>query len=98
MKREVFNKYAEEIAKKFNLSHEDMFSPSRKRDRVDARHMLYHLCKERPMRISYIQKYMEENGLAVCHTTIIHGLKKAKHNMREDKDFKSMTNSINKNV
>ena len=42
--------------------------------------MLYYLCRQRPVRISYIQRFMKEQGYSVAHSTIIHGYKKAKFN------------------
>ena len=44
------------------------------RERVDARHLLYYLCSKRPMRITYIQKYMKANGYNINHSSIIHGI------------------------
>lgn len=94
MKKEVFDKYALAIAEQFHLSLEQMFEKKRRRDCVDARQMLYYLCMERPIRISYIQRFMEENGHSVTHSTIIHGYKKAKQLIDSDDDFKDLINDI----
>ena len=56
--------------------------------------MLYYLCMERPIRISYIQRFLEDNGYSVAHSTIIHGYKKAKEMIESDKDFKDVVNMI----
>ena len=53
MKKEIFNNYADTIAKEFHLSLDEMFARSKKRDIVDARQMLYYLCMERPMRLRH---------------------------------------------
>ena len=58
MKKEIFDSYAESIAKQFHLSLDQMFDKSKRRDIVDARQMLYYLCMQRPIRISYIQRFM----------------------------------------
>lgn len=94
MKKEVFDTYALAIAEQFHLSLEQMFEKKRRRDCVDARQMLYYLCMERPIRISYIQRFMEENGHSVTHSTIIHGYKKAKQLIDSDDDFKDLINDI----
>lgn len=94
MKKDIFNKYSIEIAKQFHLSLDKLFEKTKKREVVDARQMLYYLCMERPIRISYIQRFMEDNGYTVSHSTIIHGYKKAKQMIDSDKDFESVAKQI----
>jgi chromosomal replication initiator protein len=90
MKKEIFDKYAVAIAKQFHLTLDQMFDKTKRRDIVDARQMLYYLCMERPIRISYIQRFMEEQGYSCAHSTIIHGYRKAKQMIDIDKDFKDV--------
>jgi len=94
MKRKVFDAYATAIAKEFHLELDQMFSPARRRDIVDARQMLYYLCMERPIRLSYIQTFMEQNDCPVQHSTILHGYKKAKELIDNDKDYQDIVDSI----
>mgnify|MGYP000076496443 FL=1 len=94
MKREVFDSYAKSIAQEFHLSLDKLFEKTKKREVVDARQMLYYLCMERPIRISYIQRFLEDNGYSVAHSTIIHGYKKAKEMIESDKDFKDVVKMI----
>ena len=94
MKKKVFDTYAKAIAKQFHITLDEMFDKTRKRECVDARQMLYYLCMERPIRISYIQRFMEEQGHSVCHSTIIHGYKKAKALIDKDKDFQKLVEDI----
>jgi hypothetical protein len=49
---------------------------------------------ERPIRISYIQRFMEENGHDICHSTIIHGYKKAKALIDTDKDYEYVVKKL----
>ncbi len=63
MKERIFNLYAKRVGELYNLSPEELFKKSKTRECVDARHLLYYLCSKRPMRITYIQKYMKENGM-----------------------------------
>ena len=97
MKREIFDRYATAIANRFNLTLDEMFAKNKRRDSVDARQMLYFLSRERPIRISYIQNFMEENGHIVTHSTIIHGYNKAKESIDNDQDYAEVVNMI-KNV
>ena len=49
---------------------------------------------ERPIRISYIQRFMEDQGHKVSHSTIIHGYKKAKELIDKDKDYESVVKTL----
>ena len=94
MKKDIFEQYANAIATQFHLTMDQMFDKTKKREIVDARQMLYYMCMERPIRISYIQRFMEEQGHKVSHSTIIHGYKKAKELIDKDKDFQSVVSAI----
>ena len=96
MKKEIFNNYANAVAKQFHLELDHMFSKNRRRDIVDARQMLYYLCMERPIRVSYIQRFMADHGCDVYHSTILHGYKKAKELIDKDKDYQSVIDLNNK--
>jgi|TARA_R100001369_G_scaffold331_2_gene870 chromosomal replication initiation ATPase DnaA len=96
MKKAIFDRYANAIAKEFNLTLEEMFSTSRKQHLVEARQMLYYLCRERPMRISSIQTYLKDNGLDIHHSTIIHGNKKAKELIKSDPDYSNLSERISR--
>lgn len=94
MKREIFDKYAIAIADRFHLTLDEMFTKTKKREVVEARQMLYFLSRERPIRIFYIQKFMEDNGLFVAHSTIIHGYKKAKEFVDTDRDYAEIVDQL----
>ena len=94
MKKDIFDAYAVAIAEQFHLTLDQMFDKTKKREIVDARQMLYYLCMERPIRISYIQRFMEDQGHSVAHSTIIHGYKKAKEMIDSDKDFEDVVKRI----
>lgn len=94
MKKDIFDAYATAIAKQFHLTLDQMFDKTKRREIVDARQMLYYLCMERPIRISYIQRFMEDQGHSVAHSTIIHGYKKAKELIDKDQDFQDVVTQI----
>ena len=94
MKKDIFDEYAKSIAKKFHISIDEMFSKNRRRDIIDARQMLYYLCIERQIRISYIKRFMEENGHSVTHSNIIYSYKKAKELIDGDSDYKNIITEI----
>jgi len=94
MKRDILDVYAKAIAKKFHITLDEMFEKNRRRDIVDARQMLYYLCMERPIRVSYIKRFMEENGHKVTHSNIIYSYKKAKELIDGDSDYKNLITEI----
>ena len=94
MKERIFNLYAKRVGELYNLSREELFKKSKTRECVDARHLLYYLCSKRPMRITYIQKYMKENGYTINHSSIIHGINVMKEKISEDADYIEVINSF----
>jgi chromosomal replication initiation ATPase DnaA len=98
MKQDVFNQYVDRISDLFNIKKEDLFSKSKKRELVDARHLLYYLCFQRPMRINYIQKFMQENGYNIQHSSVIHGINVVTERIKTDYDYVSVVKDVQKSV
>lgn len=98
MKYDIFNQYVTKVTSLFGIKKEDLFSKSKKRDIVDARHLVYYLCAKRPMSLSYIIKYMGENGYSIHHPSILRGISKIDERMKEDSDYVSIIKDIEKSV
>jgi chromosomal replication initiation ATPase DnaA len=98
MKHDVFNQYVERVSELFGISKEEIFSKSKKRELVDARHLVYYLCSKRPMQITYIQKYMNEAGYDIKHSSIIHGIASVEQKIADDKDYVSVVKDVEKAV
>jgi len=98
MKEDVFNQYVERVIDLFNITKEEFFSKTKKRNIVDARQLVYYLCSERHIQITYIQRYMIDNGLNVVHSVVIHGIKRMNKRIEEDKDYKTIANEIDRAV
>jgi len=98
MKKEIFNQYAQKIADLFGVDKQELFVKSKKRDLVDARHLLYYLCFHRPMRLISIQNFMDENGYNISHPSVIHGINTVEQRVAEDADYTSIIKSIEKSV
>lgn len=94
MKGKIFNYYASQIAQAFNISEGELFEKSKRREIVDARHMLYYACSQRPMRVVYIQNYMKERGYDIGHSSILHGIEMASNRTSVDKDYSRFVNYI----
>jgi chromosomal replication initiation ATPase DnaA len=98
MKQDVFNQYVERVSDLFRIQENDLFSKSKKRELVDARHLIYYLCSKRPMQITYIQKYMKDKGYDIQHSTIIHGIASVEQRLKDDKDYVSVVKDVEKAV
>jgi chromosomal replication initiation ATPase DnaA len=98
MKLDIFNQYVDRITELFNISKEEFFSKSKRRDIVDARHLLYYLCHKRPMSLSYIQKFMRESGYAIQHSSVIHGINIVTGRVKDDSDYLQVVKDIEKAV
>jgi len=88
MKKEVFNKYADGVSTLFSISKGDLFEKSKHRDIVNARYLLYYLCFNRPMAITKIQEFMDENGYKVAYSNVKYGVDAMKKKVRRDADYK----------
>jgi chromosomal replication initiation ATPase DnaA len=98
MKQDIFNQYVERVSSLFGIAREDIFSKSKKKNLVDARHLIYYLCFKRPMQITYIQKFMAENGYNIEHSTVIYGVASVDKKISEDRDYVSVVKEIERAV
>ena len=98
MKQDIFNQYVERVSSLFGIAREDIFSKSKKKTLVDARHLIYYLCFKRPMQITYIQKFMGEKGYNIEHSTVIYGIQSVDKKITEDRDYISVVREIEKAV
>lgn len=98
MKEDIFNQYVDRILVLFCIKKEELFSKSRKRNLVDARQLLYYLCFNRPIQVSYIENFMKDNGYDVYHQTIAHGIRAVDEKIKVDRDYQSIIKDIEKAV
>jgi len=98
MKSDVFNQYVDRVTELFRIEKADLFTKSKKQELVDARHLLYYLCANRPMKLIYIEKYMAENGYEIKHNSIIHGINSVENKLTNDEDLSSVIKDIEKAV
>jgi chromosomal replication initiation ATPase DnaA len=98
MKSDIFNQYVERVTDLFGISKDKFFSKSKERELVDARYLLYYLCYKRPMGINYIQKYMDESGYTIKHSTIIYGISTVEKRVKDDNDYLQIVKDIQKAV
>ncbi len=94
MKTKIFNQYVDKVCYLFNIDSDILFTKTKRRDVVDARHLLYYLCSQRPMRLVYIQEYMAEKGYEINHSSIHHGIAQVKSKLESDVDYIETINSV----
>jgi len=90
MKQVAFDEYLKVVCEMFGITQQDLMTKSKRRDIVDARHLLYYLCYHRPMQIRYIQEYMGKYGYKVGHSTIIHGIETVSDKVEVDVDYQKI--------
>lgn len=99
MKQEIFDAYVSAITKRFNIeSSDELFVKTKRRDIVDARHILYYMCSVRPMRIRYIQQYMLDRGYDIAHSSIIYGIAQVNKLVKDDADYSNLIEELNLDV
>lgn len=98
MKKEIFNIYANKIAKLFDISTDELFSKKRLINLVDARQLLYFMCYERNIPITTIQSLMRDNGYDTNHSTIIGGIRSMKEKIKVDPDYSIVIYKLKENA
>ena len=94
MKKEIFNNYASTVSRVFDIELSDIFTKTKKRQNVEARHMLYYLSYHRPMSLVEIQRYMAEHGYMIGHSSILYGIGQADEKVRHDRDYFKLVKDI----
>lgn len=95
MKKEIFDNYVKLICEMFGIKQDELFTKNKRRDLVDARHMLYYMCFNRKLQVTHIKQYMLENGYYVQHPTVLHGIKEIQKKMVDDYDYVRVINKLN---
>jgi chromosomal replication initiation ATPase DnaA len=94
MKKDIFEQYVDNVTDRFGITREQIFTKDKSRKISDARHVLYYLCKNRPMSMSYIKQYMGENGYDIAPSNILHGVRKVEDNIKQDPDYTILINQL----
>jgi len=93
----MFDRYVRKVCERFEIGEPELFErweDNRDYFRANARHTLYLLCDRYGMRIMEIKRFMKHSGHIVGHSTIIKGIRKANHLMRDDNDYKRIITTI----
>mgnify|MGYP003120853493 FL=1 len=94
MQKELFDKYVTRVCKLYNIRAQELYTKKKTTELADARHLLYFLCKETPIKTPYIQKFMRDNGYEIDHSSIYHGHKKLLKKIEDDGYMKQVVEDI----
>lgn len=98
MKQDIFNKYVERICNRYDITPEQLFTKTKKAHIVDARHLLYYVCINRPMRLINIQEFMGKNGYNINNSSLLYGINTIKDKMSNDKDYTKVIKEIEQSI
>lgn len=93
--KEAFNTYLSAVSKSMGITKSLILSKSRHRDVTAARHMLWKLCKDKPMRLTTIRRLMKERGHTASHTAILYGIRSMNKKFKEDRNYEEIFKHIN---
>jgi|DEB0MinimDraft_10_1074344.scaffolds.fasta_scaffold38776_1 chromosomal replication initiation ATPase DnaA len=94
MDRIKFNQLAAAVANAFGTDRQLLFKRSKKPHIVEPRHILWLVANKNDIRICHIENFTEENGLDVCHSTVIRGIAKAEKLAKFDDRVSSLIESL----
>lgn len=94
MKREVFERYVSSVCNAFKITEEELFTKTRAPELSEPRHMLYYVCRVRPMSIKAIESYLRERGFNTSYTSIAYGISSMKEKVLTDQDYGRMADKI----
>ena len=87
--------YVKLICDGLDLTEEELFSSSRKRELAKARQMLYNLCYQRPMTINQIVSLMDNKGYSTTYENVRQGVHIVQNTIDFEKD-RDVTSFISK--
>ena len=93
--KEAFNIYLSAVSESMGITKSLIMSKSRHRDVTAARHMLWKLCRDKPMRLTTIRRLMKERGHTTSQTAILYGIRSMNKKFKEDRDYKKIFKHIN---
>ena len=79
---------------RFEITKNDIFTKTRKRENVEARDLLFYLCSQRNMRGNFILSRCKENGLDLDDSQITRGKAKIEELISSDPDWKQLIKGI----
>ena len=93
-KREIFNRYAKEVATRYEIDEDVLFTKCKIPHIAEARHMFIYLCSKRHMRPTMIKQLLAERGYDTASRPITYSINVMNKKVRYDIDSREMYNEI----
>jgi len=97
MKKELFQSILNQILKKYGVSKEEFYEQTKMPDIVNARYLLFYVCKMNGISVSRLQVLLKADGFDMTYATIFRGIKAMEKRIIEDADYSKIISSINTN-
>ena len=95
MKEYIFKEYLANILSHLDITQNEFFERSKKREVVLPRQILYYLCREKAhMQFTEIRRYLTKQGFEVALDTIIYGYNSFSELLKEDEDYLYIVNKL----
>ena len=97
MKKELFQSILSQILKKYDVGKEEFYEQTKMPDIVNARYLLFYVCRMNGISISRIERLLKDDGFDMTYATIFRGIKAMEKRIIEDADYSVIVSSINTN-
>ena len=88
MKKYEFKEYLLNICNYLDISEEDLFKNSKVQSIVEARRILFLLCRDRGIKPSQIKEYVKQTqGIDIAHSSVSRGIRSIEKVIENDKDY-----------
>ena len=94
MIKKIFDKYVGVVENALEISKDDIFTKTRKRENVEARDLLFYLCSRRNMRGNFILDRCRDYGLHLDDSQITRGKAKVEELINTDPDWKQLIKTL----
>lgn len=97
MKKDLYNRILQQILDRYKITKSDLYETTKMHDVVNARYLLFYVCKKNGISISRLQILLKDDGYNVTSPTILRGISAMEKRILEDTDYISIIKSINTN-
>lgn len=97
MKKKLFDSILQQILDRYHITKEELYEQSKMPDVVNARYLLFYVCKMKGIDVSRIRKLLKDDGFDMTYATILRGIKTMEKRIIDDADYSKIISSINTN-
>lgn len=97
MKRDLYNRILQQILDIYKITKDELYESTKMHDVVNARYLLFYVCKQNGISVSRLQILLKEDGFNVTTPTVLRGIQAMEKRILEDTDYISIIKSINTN-